>query len=299
MSFSYTFREGIAGFRRFRLATATSVSALALALVLIGVFVLLGWLGRLAVTEVRQQAGQVEVFLNDVEESEAEALRERLVALTAVDSVHFVSKARALEIFREEFGDEAAFMGDELFLPASYHVRLIGAYANPDSLEAFRARVETWDIVDEIRYMPNLLRDIQRNMRVLSGIGLGVVLLVVIAALLLVGNTIRLSVYARRMLIRTMKLVGATNGFIRRPFLVEGAVQGLLAGILASVAVWGLYAFLTAQLLSVDLLPASAATFLGGSVLVAVGAIILAGLLLGLFASWVSVRRFIRRVQLS
>lgn len=299
VSFSYTLREGLSGFRRARLAAFTSVSALAIALVLIGLFALLGWLGQQAVDLLRRQVGQVEVYLDDASPEETERLQARLESITGVDSVGYVSQEEAAVIFREEFGEEARLFDDELFLPASFRVRLTGPYAAPDSLAAFQSVVERWQRVDEVAYDPDVIEDVLRNGRIFSSVGLGVGALVVIAALLLVGNTIRLSIYARRMLIRTMKLVGATNAFIRRPFLVEGLVQGLVAGVLAAAATWGLYTLILNELDQADALHRAAMGWPGGSAWIALGGLVLLGMLLGLLASWVSVRRFIRHVRLS
>lgn len=299
MALSYTLREGLAGFRRAKLAAATSVVALAIALVLIGIFALLGWQGQNVAEALRQRASEVEVFLADDASAESIArVGDRLRSIAGVDSVQYVSQEEAAAIFKEAFGEGADLYDDAEFLPASYRVRLGGGYAQPDSLAALALAVDGWTAVDEVAYDRASVEAVERNVRVFSSVGLAVALLVVIAALLLVGNTVRLSIYARRMLIRTMKLVGATNGFIRRPFLVEGVVQGALAGILAGVVLWGLYDLFLRFIRSADG-GASAVGWPGGSPLLSVGAMIVLGVLLGLVASGVAVRQYIRRVQLS
>ena len=297
MALSYTLREGIAGFRRAKLSSATSVFALALALVLIGMFVLIGWLVRQAAEGVRESISEVEVYLEPGDRAAATRVGERLEAIPGVDSLRFVSHEEAAEIFRESFGEGADLYDDAQFLPASWRVRLVGPYASADSLAKFVATVEAWGPVEAIDYEEEMLVKVERNARVLTGAGLGIVSLVVLAALLLVGNTVRLSIYARRMLIRTMKLVGATNAFIRRPFLIEGVVHGLLAGVAAGVVLWGLYDLLLWFLSGSDVVVETG--WPGGSPLYVLGGLVLVGLVLGWMASWVAVRRFIREVQLS
>ena len=299
VALSYTLREGLAGFRRAKLAAATSVVALAIALVLIGMFVLLGWQGQRVAEVLRQRASEVEVFLEDNAAGEIAArVGDRLRGVAGVDSVRYVSHEEAAEIFREAFGEEADLYDDAQFLPASYRVRLAGPYATPDSVASFAERAETWAAVSEVAYDRASVEAVERNLRLFSGVGLAVGLLVVIAALLLVGNTVRLSIYARRMLIRTMKLVGATNAFIRRPFLVEGVVQGVLAGLVAGGALWGLYSLFLTWVQAADG-GALAIGWPGGSPLVSVAVLVALGGLLGLLASTVAVRRFIRQVRLS
>ncbi|MEO0557498.1 MAG: permease-like cell division protein FtsX [Bacteroidota bacterium] len=298
MALSYTLREGIAGFKRAKLSSATSVFALALALVLIGMFVLIGWLVSEAAEGVRESISEVEVYLEAIDTAAATRVGERLETIPGVDSLRFVSHEEAAEIFRESFGEGADLYDDAQFLPASWRVRLVGAYASADSLAKFVTTVEAWGSVEAVDYEEELLVKVERNARMLSVAGLAIVALVVLAALLLVGNTVRLSIYARRMLIRTMKLVGATNAFIRRPFLVEGVVHGLLAGLGAGVTLWALYGLLLRLLGSSDVaVPGSG--WPGGSPMYVLGGLVLVGLVLGWMASWVAVRRFIREVRLS
>ncbi|MEM0962880.1 MAG: permease-like cell division protein FtsX [Bacteroidota bacterium] len=299
MALSYTLREGIAGFRRAKLAAATSVAALAIALVLIGIFALLGWQGQNVAESLRQRASEVEVFLDDGAEAEAiSRIGERLRQVAGVDSVRYVSQEEAAAIFREAFGEGADLYDDAEFLPASYRVRLGSAYAQPDSLASLAARVDAWTAVDEVAYDRASVEAVERNLGVFQTVGAGVALLVVLAALLLVGNTVRLSIYARRMLIRTMKLVGATNGFIRRPFLIEGVIQGVVAGVVAGLVLWGLYDLFLRFVRSADG-GAQAVGWPGGTPLPSIVAVIALGLLLGLLASGVAVRQYIRRVKLS
>ena len=298
MALSYTLREGLAGFRRAKLATVASVAALAIALVLIGIVALLGWQWQTVSDTLRQRASEVEVFLDDaVDDEVAERLGERLRAVPAVDSVRFVSHEEAAEVFREAFGEGAEVFDDAQFLPASYRVRLRTEGASADSLAQFAEEVGSWAPVEEVAFDRASVEAIERNRRVVTGVGGAVALLVVLAALLLVGNTVRLSIYARRMLIRTMKLVGATNAFIRRPFLIEGAAQGLAAGLAAGAVLWALYGLFLGWLRSADVAAGGAVGWPGGSPLVAVAAVVLLGVLLGFLASTVAVRRFIRQVH--
>ncbi|MEM1056341.1 MAG: permease-like cell division protein FtsX [Bacteroidota bacterium] len=297
MALPYALREGLAGFRRASFASLASVSALAVALVLIGMTALVGWIVQTAAEDLRESAGEIEVYLETSDQAETARLRTRLEGLPGTDSLTYISKQEAARIFREAFGEGSDLYDDDAtFLPASFRVRFRGAYASRDSLEQTASRVESWQRVMDVGYSPDLLSTIEQNYSVIRAAGLGVGGLVVLAALLLVGNTIRLSIYARRMLIRTMKLVGATSGFIRRPFLVEGGIQGVAAGALAGGALWGLYALLVGFLERSDVVGLG---WPGGSPLLTLGFCLVLGLLMGLLASWVAVRRFIREVRLS
>jgi cell division transport system permease protein len=290
---SYTVREGLAGFRRAKIAAFTATSALTVALVLIAVFGLLAWQGAQVTQWLKQRVGAVEVFVSEQADARAtNALRLRLEATPGVETVEFVSKEQAAAQFRREFGDEAGVLPDIDFLPASFRIQLEPDYANADSLGGLAAQFAELNRVDEVIYNQPLLAKVQRNLRVFTPIALGLGLIVVVAALFLVGNTVRLTIYARRLLIRTMKLVGATDTFIRRPFLVEGMAQGMVAGLLACLLVWPLYG------LFLRVVP-QAQGWPGGSPLVVMALVFAVGVGLGWLGSWVAVRRFIRHVHVA
>ena len=293
MPLSYTVREGLAGFRRARIAAFTATSALTVALVLIAVFGLLAWQGAQVTQWLKQRVGAVEVFVSELADARAtNALRLRLEATPGVEAVEFVSKEQAAEQFRREFGDEAGVLPDVDFLPASFRIQLEPDYANADSLDGLAAQFAEYNRVDEVIYNQPLLAKVQRNLRVFTPIALGLGLIVVVAALFLVGNTVRLTIYARRLLIRTMKLVGATDAFIRRPFLVEGVAQGVVAGLLACALVWPLYG------LFLRVVP-QAQGWPGGTPVLALAVVFVVGVGLGWLGSWVAVRRFIKHVHVS
>ncbi len=293
MPLSYTVREGLAGFRRARVAAFTATSALVVALVLIAVFGLLAWQGAQVTNWLKQRIGEVQVFVSSAADARAtDALRLKLEATPGVESVDYVSREEAAAEFRREFGDEAGALPDGDFLPASFRVQLEPRWANADSLGGLAARFGAWNRVDEVIYNQPLLAKVQRNLRVFLPIALGLGFVVVAAALFLVGNTVRLTIYARRMLIRTMKLVGATNGFIRRPFLVEGIAQGVVAGAVACLLVWPVYEFLLRAVPQAQGWP-------GGSPLWTLAAVFALGIGLGWLGSWLAVRRFIKHIHLS
>jgi len=294
MPLPYTIREGLAGFARTRFAAFTSTSALVLALALIGLVVLLAWQGRRVAEAVQARIGEVQVYLAPADTAAVGLLRRRFEAMPGVEDVSFVSQQEAARIFRDEFGDEAELFDESLFLPASFRVRFHSPYTSPDSLAALKEVVERWPAVDDVIYEQTLLENVTRNVRLYSLVGLGLGAIVVLAALLLVANTVRLSIYARRLLIRTMKLVGATDSFVRRPFLVEGLVQGVVAGVIAAILLAVLYASLARAVEGLD-----RAGWPGGSPLPTMVGVVVLGGVLGLLASWVAVRTFLKRVRLS
>lgn len=264
---------------------------MAVALVLIGLFGLLGLEAQRVSSWLRQRAGEMEIFLAEADESAIKALYERASIMPGVSDAEYISREQAQEIFEEEFGEGAEIFFDQPFLPASIRVRVEPRYANPDSLTRLAEEFKSWNRVEEVVFNRSLLIKVQQNLRLFSFIGLSLGTLVVLASLFLVANTIRLTIYARRLLIRTMKLVGATDSFIQKPFLVEGIGQGVLAGLVSSVLLWlvyGVMSYYLPQIQSPGLIV----------IVVLVAGLTLTGGMLGWLGSLIAVRRFIKKVAL-
>lgn len=287
----YTIKEGLAGFRRASFSSVAATSAMTVALVLVGLFAVVIWQARGVSEWLKQRVGEVEMFLEDTQLEVAEALYERAQATPGVAQAEFISKERAQEIFREEFGEEAEVFFDGAFLPASIRVRVEPDYINTDSLNALVDEFASWNRVDEVVYNRPLLAKVQDNLRLLSVIGISIGLLVLVASIFLVANTIRLAIYARRLMIRTMKLVGATDGFIRKPFIVEGVLQGLISALLALFILWVL------EQVALSLVPQLTGLPWSEALLFAAG-LLCAGVLLGWVGSESAVRRFLKQVSL-
>ena len=290
MALSYSVREGLAGFWRAKFAAIAATGAMTVALVLVGLFVLVGYQAQQVSGWLRQRVGQLNVMLEEeAADSDAQRIMRRARLLPGVDEVEYVSPAEAQERFRRAFGEAAEIYYDEPFLPASVEVRVAPTYASSDSLGALIDEVETWTRVEEVVFNQPLFARVQQNLQLITLVGMVLGAVVVFASVFLVANTIRLTVYARRLLIRTMKLVGATDRFIRRPFVIEGVLQGLLAGIVASGVLWILYGAATAYVPGLEQV---------GGLWLVVPLLLVSGVLLGWIGSFFAVRRFIKNVAL-
>ena len=287
----YFVREGLANLRRAKFSAFASTSAISVALVLVGVFGIVGYKATVVSDMLREQASQMEVFIEqDATEEVQEALHARIQTLPEVAKTEFVSQQEAAEIFRREFGEGAAAFDDPTFLPASIKVKMQPSHAHPDSMSRMAEVIGQWRGADDIVLNRDLLVRVAQNRRLINAVGLALGSIVVLAAIFLVANTIRLTIYARRLLIRTMKLVGATDQFVRRPFLVEGVVHGFLGGAVAGGLVWGLYRGFFHQ---IDQAPLSLR-----AELILVGGLIGGGMLLGWIGSYFAARRFIQKIEL-
>jgi cell division transport system permease protein len=174
------------------------------------------------------------IFLKEnVREVDIIRLQKRLDAMPYVKSTDYITKEEAAKDYQQELGEDfTEFLGYNP-LPASIEVRFLARYANPDNIARIEKEILTYEEVSEVFYQKSLIHLVNDNIRKISLIILAFSGLLFLIALALINNTIRLSVYSKRFLIKTMQLVGATKAFIRRPFLAKSASHGIYAAIIA------------------------------------------------------------------
>lgn len=182
---------------------------------------------------VKENIG-ISIYLNeDVKEIDVKRLQKSLDAARFVKDTEYVDKATAAERLQEDIGEDFIdFLGVNP-LYASIDVHLIAEYAHPDSVVWIEADMLENPKVKEVHYHKNLLTMVNENVRKISFLLTGFSILLLIVAFALINSTIRLSIYSKRFLIRSMQLVGATQGFIRRPFVLKGIAHGLYGAIIA------------------------------------------------------------------
>lgn len=287
MSLSYTLRESISGFRRTKLSSLLSILTISVALLLLGAFGVVTIHAARFLDELRSRV-ELEVFLEEpIARRTVDSLRAVISGLDGVGTIAFVSKDEAARIFKKEFGEDILSILEFNPLPPSFKVGLADGYRTAAHAERLERRIAVLGGIESVKYQKKYLEIIDERARIIHDLTLGLGVLVGLSAIFLVSNTIRLAIAAKRQIIRTMDLVGATRTFIRLPFLLEGIIQGILGGALAAGV---LYLLLTqaVRLISQDLpglLSIEPAFY---------GAVVLAGALLGWIGSTIAVLRFIR-----
>lgn len=283
----YTLREGLSGFKRAKLSTTISIMTISISLILLGTFAII-FANIQGVTDTLKREVQIEVFLIEaITETQRNRMRDRIGAQAGVDNVTYISKDDAAEVFKQEFGEDIFSVLDFNPLPASLRISLHAGYVHTDSIAAIAAFIEGLEGTDSVQYKQSLLEMLTTRIQTVIAISVGIGILLAISAIFLVSNTIRLTIYAKRKLIETMKLVGATKGFIRRPFLVEGFVQGVCGGIVAILFIY-IILLLIRKNVSAHLFA------LGEYEIYFYAVVLITGSLLGLLGSAVSIRRFLR-----
>lgn len=197
---------------------------------------------------VKENIG-ISVFLKeDVKEVDIFSLQKTFDAMPFVKETQYITREEAAENMKEELGEDfVEFLGYNP-LPTSIDVKLIAEYANPDSFIILEKMFRNYPQVEDVTYQKDLIYAVSLNIKKISLFILVFSLLLFFIATTLINNTIRLSVYSKRFIIRTMQLVGAQHYLIRRPFLVRGITQGIFSALLANVLLLAVIYFAEKQM---------------------------------------------------
>lgn len=225
----------------------TSTISISLVLFLLGLIALMGLLANSLSVYVRENISFSIVLKDDMKDVDVKKLQKRLDISPFVKSTEFISKERASKELEEELGENPeAFLGFNPLL-ASIEVKLKSEYANPDSIGVIEKSIRSNTNVRDVLYRKDLLQMVNDNMKRIGLLLFSLAAILMVISFALISNTIRLMVYSKRFLIYTMKLVGATNGFIRKPFIRSNIVTGIVAAFLAIGMMIGFFYYLTAE----------------------------------------------------
>ena len=274
--------------RRLRSSYATAVISISLVLCMLGTIGILLLTAHRISKYVRENVG-FSVFLKDqVKEADIYRLQKTLDAETYVRSTRYITKEDAAKEFSEELGEDfVGFLGYNP-LSSSIEVKLDAHYVNNDSIDLIESRLILHDEVKEVSYQKSMIHILNENIEKISLFILAFSALLVVIAVSLINNTIRLSVYSRRMLIRTMQLVGATNAFIRRPFLLRSMLHGIYSAFIAmAILVLALY-WAEGQL--EDIISVRDVQILGGLFLI----VFFSGMILSWISTYFAVNKYLK-----
>ena len=267
--------------RFFNLQTATATVSTTLVLIVLGVVVFFALAARSVSVYVKENVNFSLLISDDMPEIEIAKLIDDLKTKPFVRSAEYISKTQALEEMKVEFQGYNPF-------PASVKIKLRADYANNDSIAKIEKQLSTNINIQEVLYQKNLIESMNRHIAQLELMLIGLALVLGLISFALINNTIRLTVYSQRFLIYTMKLVGASRSFIRRPFMVRNFWIGIMASLLANLALWGAAVWLVMnephliEVISPDVL------------LTVSGVVLLTGVLLTLLCAYWSVNRFLK-----
>ena len=249
----YFIGEGFSNVFKNKKSTGASLMIMCATMIIFGIFLILGENINHFVEEVESDQG-IQVFVkNEATQEQIDGLEEKIRAIDGVSTVEFVSKDEALEQMKERFGERQdlleGYEGENNIFTASYVITLTDltkSQAVQDEISTYTDVVKKINSKDEVI---TTLINLANGIKIVTGV---ILVLLIIISIFIIANTIKLTVHARRKEISIMKYVGATNGFIRWPFIVEGMIIGVLASIISIVIVGGAYSFIAEKLVNAE-----------------------------------------------
>ena len=293
--FSYLIGEGFRNVFKNKKSTAASLMIMCATMIIFGIFFIIGENINYFVAEIESAQG-IQVYINnDATDEEIQEIGKKIRDLDGVNTVDFVSKEDALNQMKEKFKEKEYLLEgyeENNIFPASYVVTLTdltlssqvqGEINQIDNIKKITSRDET----------VSTLIDLANGVKIVTGV---ILALLIIISIFIIANTIKLTVHARRKEISIMKYVGATNGFIRWPFVVEGIFIGILAGILSLGLVGGVYSIIAEKMVNTEFMQVIGMSLVSFSDMfgLIVAVYLILGIGIGTLGSMISMRKYLK-----
>ncbi|CDB31191.1 MAG: permease-like cell division protein FtsX [Oscillospiraceae bacterium] len=289
-NFGYLLKEGVRGIFLHGFMSFAAVCVTVACLIIIGSFSMLLYNLNIMVAEVEQDA-EILVYIDEnYTEAEAKSVGSKINMIENVHQATFVSRQQALEEFVAKQGNEAAFQGIQADVLRD---RFIVTLEDNNRMKETVPMIEAVSGVDEVNAPYRVAEAFATVQHILRIVSAAVIILLLVVSLLIISNTVKLAMYDRRDEIAIMKMVGATNAFIRFPFVVEGFLLGMFGAAMAFFLEWGLYNALVSWIGKVDALNLLQFVPFAELLWPMMGTFGAAGLFVGIFGSFTSIRRFL------
>ena len=287
----YFIREAFVSIRRNGLMSVAAISTVAISLLVLGLFLLLVFNINNMASMLESQV-QITVYVKDeVAADKMVDLKTQLSKITGVTKVGFTSKEQAMKDFRKRLGDQKELLdslGEVNPLPNSFAVHV----DKPENLKLIADKIEKFENVDSMRFGQEIIEQLFKVTYFIRIGGLVLIVFLTFATLFIISNTIRLTVFARRKEVSLMKYVGATDWFIRWPFLLEGMLLGLLGGAVSCILISIVYSVIVEQIHStLAFMPVLPKQPLLGNVSLL---IVFLGMTIGATGSFISLKKFLK-----
>ncbi len=274
--------------RRLRGSYISVILSVSLVLFTLGMLGLVMLYAQKLSVQVKENIGFTIYLQDDIKEVDVERLQKAIDISEYSLSTTYISKDDAVELLKKDLGEDFMQYLDYNPLLASIEVKMKADYAHPDSLANIKAQLSKSSKIKEINYEESLVNMVQENIQRVGALMLAFSLLLLVVAIALINNSIRLSIYSKRFLIKSMQLVGATQPFIRKPFVQKGVVHGIYSALIAILLIMGVMYY--SQQYLPDLIQIQDIEILAYLFVIV--------MILGIVISWVStslaVRKFIR-----
>ena len=265
-----------------------SVMSISLVLFLLGLILLMGFLGSELSRYVKENISVSIVLTDDLPDEKIRRLQTDLARQPYVKSAVFISKEQALLEMQRELGENPElFLGFNPFR-ASIDIKLVSNYTHPDSLVMIEKQIAAQSGIADILYGKDIMQTVNQNIRRIGMVLLILLIVLIIISFVLINNTVRLLIYSKRFLIYTMRLVGATSSFIRKPFIRNNIITGLISGIIAIVLLMVSLYYAKLEFINPDDVIKS------DTMLIIYGIMLISGVLLSVLAAYFALTRYLR-----
>lgn len=237
---------------------------------------------------VKENIGISLIINPDADSTQINDILTRLSTTQYIKSFQLISKEEAAEVLKKDLGEDfITFLGHNPLYP-SIDIRLKAEFADEKTVASFISSIQKHPSINEVQYQPSLIESVNRNLKTITWILIIFSSLLIIVSITLINNTIRISLYARRLLIKSMLLVGATKGFILKPFLIKSVFNGFMGGLIAVFLLAGLLYGISVKLPEISLI--QDVRILG---YVATGMVV-TGIILSFVSTWFAVNKYLR-----
>jgi cell division transport system permease protein len=281
----YLLKQAFSGIKRAGFMSVACVLITTFSLLILGIF-LLATANLREILRFAHEKVEIVAFLeDDITAARFDSLKTEIGAIPFIEEARYVEPSTALERLRAEFGDRSFILDalDENPMPASYEITLKPQYRLRDRVVSVAERISKLPGVEDVSYGRGWITRLERLVRMLAMIDICVGLVVAVASVVTVSYTVRLTLYARKEHIRVLNLVGATDAFIMLPFLLEGAIHGLISAGISLFVVYGAYRVVNVKVPQAVFMPPGMIIFF-----------VCFGVLAAVLGSWVSLKTFLR-----
>lgn len=278
----YSIKEGFLGLQRAKFAAFISITTISLTLSLLSLFALVTY-NVTRMVHVVQERVNVELFIdNSMNEKSLNILKNQLLAMTEIKQVEYITKEKALERFQREFGEDLFQLLGDNPLPASFVLYLNSETYALNQIQNLESQLIQIRGVEDVVYHGDIIYLIEKYSRIIYITDIILFAVAIISTIMLIANTLRLTILTQQKTINIMKLVGATRLFILRPYLIQGVLEGAIAGLIATVILACMILILKWRFPQFVVFP----SYLYFTPLYL-------GIILGFSGSWVGVKRFL------
>ena len=293
--FSYLIGEGFRNVFKNKKSTVASLMIMCATMIIFGIFFIIGENINYFIAEIESAQG-IQVYINnDATDEEVKTIGDKLKSLNGINTVEYVSKEDALNQMKEKFKDKEylleGYEQNNIF-PASYVVTLTDLNLS-SQVQNEISQIENVKKITSRDETVSTLIDLANGVRIVTGV---ILVLLVVISIFIIANTIKLTVHARRKEISIMKYVGATNGFIRWPFIVEGILIGIMAGIISMLLIGGIYSVIAEKMVNTDFMQVIGMSLVSFSDMfgLIVGVYLILGIGIGVLGSMISMRKYLK-----